>query len=53
MAGEQLALAKHRRVLKAHKDHRLLPQRAVLELGGVCGRGQDIAEGAVYITWRV
>lgn len=32
MAGEQLALAKHRRSLKAHKDHRLLPHRAVLEL---------------------
>lgn len=41
MAGEQLALAKHPHILKAHKDHRLLPQRAVLELA----REQDTAEG--------
>ena len=45
MPGEQLALAKHRRVLKAHKDHHLLPQRAVLELGAGGRRGQDFAGG--------
>lgn len=51
MAGEQLALAKHRRVLKGHKDHRLRPQRAFWSWGwGMWGKGQEIAAGAVDIT---
>lgn len=45
MAGEQLALAKHRRILKGHKDHRLLPQRAFWSWGGVWGKGQEVTVG--------
>lgn len=50
MAGEQLALANHRRVLKGHKDHRLLPQRACWSSGGLCGKGQEIALGGLWAS---
>lgn len=42
MAGEQLALAKHHRGLKAHKAHRLLPHRVVLELGWEVEEGRTV-----------